>query len=554
MLKTRKKSPNVWAPLNFTKQGIPIKRVNTSSKTMAKGRKKLNKIVIPPQLEIAFSQTLSVLSDTMVNSTFEAELATQLRVSYMQHLYWGNEVSYENLFEHVASLEHYLDYKQFNKNENPLLALALKNFSSAKIPMTCEEILAALMLHHLAGEKGMHLFDAFIYSSFLAAYHGKDKELQRLATEALNEGLTYLRSISEWNSSATMEMMFGGDAERISKPSSSPDEIISAVAEELVHSHSDKMEVSLPHEEPIGSTVVEPKGSTTQKVSCVHGNVTPAEPVPFQENGCDAHLEARLKVKYLEFDLILGASTSTSLDKHLKRKLSDRYLDFTNNVKGSREKFQTAMLNIQAYLEKRGDLMDPLASKSSISPTDPTPVQSLSLNADTLEHNNTIKHELGAKMEVSLELTRHSVETSSPTSLSSFDNESLSSQSLSPLCLPFTPERVSPVYYEEDDDEVADPSLLDDYVLMELEQATTTLPESVDAVNEVPSNLPVSSSPSSFSNIHSWKPGEEKEWYSIPLPQLKLDPLLLLKHCCWVGRLHGSIQLITIIITTSYLR
>ena len=265
MLKTRKKSPNVWAPFNFLKHGIPIKRVNTSGKNIAKGHKKSNKIVIPPQVEIAFSQTLSVLSDNMINSTFEAELATQLRVSYMQHLYWGNEVSYENLFEHVASLEHYLDYKQFNKNENPLLALALKNFSSAKIPMTCEEILAALMLHHLSGEKGMHLFDAFIYSSFLADYHGKDKELQRLATEALNEGLTYLRSISEWNSSATMEMMFGGDAERISKPSSSPDEIISAVAEELVHSHSDKMEVSLPHEEPIGSTVVEPKGSTTQK-------------------------------------------------------------------------------------------------------------------------------------------------------------------------------------------------------------------------------------------------------------------------------------------------
>jgi hypothetical protein len=28
----------------------------------------------------------------------------------------------------------------------------------------------------------------------------------------------------------------------------------------------------------------------------------------------------------------------------------------------------------------------------------------------------------------------------------------------------------------------------------------------------------------------SWKPGEEKEWYPIPLPQLKLDLLLLLKQ------------------------
>ena len=104
MLKTRKKPPNVWAPLNFTKQGIPIKRVNTSSKTMAKGRKKLNKILIPPKLEIAFSQTLSVLSDTMVNSTFEAELATQLRVSYMQHLYWGNEVRDRDKLREVVPL------------------------------------------------------------------------------------------------------------------------------------------------------------------------------------------------------------------------------------------------------------------------------------------------------------------------------------------------------------------------------------------------------------------------------------------------------------------
>ena len=245
MLKNRRKSSNVWAPLNYTKHGIPIKRMKTSSKTIPKGHKKSNKILIPRELEIAFSQTLSVLSDNMVNSTFEADLATQLTMSYMQHLNWGNEVSYENLSEHVATLQWYLKYKQYNKNDNPLLALAIKNFDSTKIPTTCEEVLAALMLHHLSGEKGMHLFDAFIYSSFLADYHGKDKELQRLATEALTAGLNYIQSISEWNSSATMEMMFGGDKERISKPSSSPDEIISAVAEELDFSYSIKNKFNL---------------------------------------------------------------------------------------------------------------------------------------------------------------------------------------------------------------------------------------------------------------------------------------------------------------------
>ena len=97
-------------------------------------------------------------------------------------------------------------------------------------------------------------------------------------------------------------------------------------------------------------------------------------------------LEARLKEDYLEASSILGGSTSASLDKHLKRKLSDRYLDFTNNVKGATEKLQTAIRNIQAYLAKRGDY--PLASappsKPSISPIEPTLAQPLSLSANTL--------------------------------------------------------------------------------------------------------------------------------------------------------------------------
>ncbi len=88
MLKNRKKPPNVWAPLNYTKHGIPIKRVITSSKTIPKSHKKSNKILIPRELQIAYSQTLSVLSDSMVNSTFEADLTTKLTVSYMQHLCW----------------------------------------------------------------------------------------------------------------------------------------------------------------------------------------------------------------------------------------------------------------------------------------------------------------------------------------------------------------------------------------------------------------------------------------------------------------------------------
>jgi len=94
--------------------------VNTSSKTIPKGNKKPKKILIPRQLEIAFSQTLSVLSDNMVNSTFETDLATQLTVSYMQHMCWRNEVSNDNLSEHVLTLQWYLKYKHYNKNDNAL--------------------------------------------------------------------------------------------------------------------------------------------------------------------------------------------------------------------------------------------------------------------------------------------------------------------------------------------------------------------------------------------------------------------------------------------------
>ena len=111
---------------------------------------------------------------------------------------------------------------------------------------------------------------------------------------------------------------------------------------------------------------------------------TPDEPVSFQKIGCDAVLEARLKVEYLELNLILGSATSTSLNKHLKRKLTDRYLDFTNNVKGALEKLQTAILNIQVHLAKRGDSMDPSsapASKPSLSAIEPTSAQLLSLSA-----------------------------------------------------------------------------------------------------------------------------------------------------------------------------
>jgi len=50
------------------------------------------------------------------------------------------------------------------------------------------------------------------------------------------------------------------------------------------------------------------------KGSSVHGYVTQDEPVSFQKTGCDADMEASLKMGYLELNFILGASTSALLD------------------------------------------------------------------------------------------------------------------------------------------------------------------------------------------------------------------------------------------------
>jgi len=56
------------------------------------------------------------------------------------------------------------------------------------------------------------------------------------------------------------------------------------------------------------------------EVSQKKEDVTEATPkVTLQKPSCDADLEASLKAEYLELNSILGASPSTSLDKHFKR-------------------------------------------------------------------------------------------------------------------------------------------------------------------------------------------------------------------------------------------
>ena len=89
----------------------------------------------------------------------------------------------------------------------------------------------------------------------------------------------------------------------------------------------------------LDSSIVQSIPVTPVVLSSLSPNATPfcprAEVCFPKETGCDGELEANLKVKYLELILILGASTSTSFDKHYKQKLTVRYLDYTNNVEGA---------------------------------------------------------------------------------------------------------------------------------------------------------------------------------------------------------------------------
>ena len=433
----------------------------------------------------------------------------------------------------------------------------------------------------------MHLFDAFIYSSFLAAYHGKDKELQRLATEALTAGLNYIRSISEWNSSATMEMFFAGDEERISKPSSSPEEIISADAKELDQSRCGKMEDSFPHEAPIGNTVVEPKGAMQKKEDMIGSSESIALPV-FKERVVSPKSETDQQPSTLTelIEKLQNPLASTAESWWLKDLLNLRkdYEDsgseaslsklksretlltsyhqfkykllsspdfimkcetFDSNAELELSTFQDIVVSFQEHpmssmLEK--SLSDELLLLLTLSqlPESPEVKEVLKIKMSEAISHLRKNHDIYVRSlqaftdntatpghdepSLSVELSRNRVETSL-TTLSSFDNEPLSSQTLSPLCLPLIPESVSPVYYEEEDDEDTDPSLLDDYVLMDLEQATTTLPESVDVVNEVPSIIPVSSSPSpSPTSFMEARRGEGMVFNSSPTAEARSSP------------------------------
>jgi len=85
---------------------------------------------------------------------------------------------------------------------------------------------------------------------------------------------------------------------------------------------------------------------------------------------------------------------------------------------------------------------------------------------------------------------------------------------------------------EEEIDEDTDPFLLDDYVIKNLEHEATILLEPINAFEDF-SIIPVSSTLLPFKHL-SWKSEVKNKWYSIRLPQLKLDPLLLLKQLYWL--------------------
>ena len=94
MTNNRKRQPNVATPSNSTKQEIFVKTINNSIKTKAKGSCKTKKKPMPQNLQLDYSQSLDTLADYRANSSFEEELADQLKESYEQYQAWETKDSY----------------------------------------------------------------------------------------------------------------------------------------------------------------------------------------------------------------------------------------------------------------------------------------------------------------------------------------------------------------------------------------------------------------------------------------------------------------------------
>ena len=103
----------------------------------------------------------------MTNSSLELDLAKQLIESYKKHESDGSEGSYEELCQHVVTLQDYIRYKDELIDEPPFI-LGCEAYDIKVVPTTADDILAALEQHPLSGAYERFLFDSIVHAAFVS--------------------------------------------------------------------------------------------------------------------------------------------------------------------------------------------------------------------------------------------------------------------------------------------------------------------------------------------------------------------------------------------------
>jgi hypothetical protein len=172
---------------------------------------------IPQDLQLAYSRIIGILSDPLTNSSLELDLAKQLIETYKKHEAVGIEGSYEELSQHVVTLQGYIQYKDELIEEPPFLT-GCAAYDIKVVPITSNQILAALDQHPLSGAYERYLFDSIVYSACIADSKDNPEELENLVQEAMTAALQHLHSISEYSISPSLGILSTPKKEASSDP------------------------------------------------------------------------------------------------------------------------------------------------------------------------------------------------------------------------------------------------------------------------------------------------------------------------------------------------
>ena len=147
--------------------GLPKVLVRSEEESLKSwaNKHKQQKIPIPHDLQLAYLDLITSLSDPLSGSSLQLELENQLAEAYKRHEAVGCEGSYEELCQQVVTLQDYIKY--YNELiEEPSFNIGCENYDIKVVPTTPDEILAALDQHPLSGAYKRDLFASIVYSAF----------------------------------------------------------------------------------------------------------------------------------------------------------------------------------------------------------------------------------------------------------------------------------------------------------------------------------------------------------------------------------------------------